>query len=73
LNRKLINKIQHGAQDDWKSEQNRGVKMNEDRYVAVMMGEIRPLGDGHSTSMFYKQYELHWPYNNLGKYSCSDS
>lgn len=68
LNRRLLNKIQHGAQDDWKSTKNRGVKMTQDRYIAAMLGEIRPLGDGYSTEVFYKQYNLDWSYDALGRY-----
>lgn len=68
LNRRLINKIQHGAQDDWNSQQNRGVKMSEDRYVVAMLGELRPLGDGYATHSFYNQYQLDWPYDDLGRY-----
>lgn len=68
LNARLINKLQHGAQDDFKSKNNRGVKMSEDRYVAALLGEIRPLGDGHSTRAFYQQYRLDWPYDDTGEY-----
>lgn len=68
LNLRLKNKIQHGAQDDYNSKFNRGVRMNEDRYIAAMLGELRPLGDGHSTRVFYQQYNLLWPYDDLGRY-----
>ncbi len=68
LNPRLLNKLQHGAQDDYKSKTNRGVKMSEDRYVAALLGELRPLGDGHSTRAFYQQYQLDWPYDDAGNY-----
>lgn len=68
LNHRLINKIQHGAQDDWQSKTNRGVKMLDDRYLAAMLGDIRPLGNGHTTRLFYKEYHLIWPYDDLGRY-----
>ena len=68
INRKLINKMQHGAQDDFKSKSNRGVKMTEDSYVAVMLGNMQFLGDGHATHAFYRQHQLDWPYDDAGLY-----
>jgi len=67
LNRKLINKIQHGAQDDWQSVKNRGVKMANDLHIAVLLGEIVILGDGFSTSLFYQRHNMQWPYDNSGQ------
>lgn len=67
LNRRLINKIQHGAQDDWQSKHNRGVKMAQDRYIASFLGQIMPLGNGSSTRDFYQRYGLVWPYDALGR------
>lgn len=70
LNRKLINKIQHGAQDDWKSKGNRGVRA-DDKFVAGLLGEIRPLGGVNETKEFYQRLELgakpYWPYGIDGK------
>lgn len=68
LNSRLKNKLQHGAQDDYSSKSNRGVKMNDDRHVAALLGELRPLGDGHSTRVFYDQFKLKWPYDDVGFY-----
>jgi hypothetical protein len=68
INRRLIAKLQHGAQDDWHSPENRGVELAADRFAAVMLGQFLPLGNGYQTKVFYRQQRLDWPYDRTGRH-----
>ncbi|MDO9503275.1 hypothetical protein [Falsiroseomonas sp.] len=68
LNRGLVTKIQHGAQDDWlDADRNRGVKA-EDLYLAFRLG-VPVLQEGPAAlERFYKQDRLFWPYLPNGRH-----
>lgn len=68
LNRGLVTKIQHGAQDDWlDAERNRGVKP-EDLYLAFRLGVPELLIGPAALERFYRQDMLFWPYLPNGKH-----
>jgi hypothetical protein len=68
LNRSLVTKIQHGAQDDWlDAERNRGLK-TEDLYLAFRMGVPELLTGPAALERFYKHDRLFWPYLPNGKH-----
>ncbi|WP_171970269.1 hypothetical protein [Falsiroseomonas frigidaquae] len=68
LNRRLVTKIQHGAQDDWlDAERNRGVKP-EDLFLAFRMGVPELLSGPAALERFYRQDRLFWPYLPNGKH-----
>ena len=68
MNRNLLTKIQHGAQDDWlDAARNRGVKM-EDLYLAFRLGVPELLEGPEGLEHFYKQNKLFWPYLPTGKH-----
>jgi hypothetical protein len=68
INRRLVTKLQHGAQDDWASPYNPGVDLTGSRFAAVWLGQFVPLGDGHQTKVFYTVNGLDWPYAADGSY-----
>ena len=68
INRRIVTKLQHGAQDDWASAENPGVDLNGARFAAVQLGQFLPLGDGHQTRVFYATNGLDWPYAGDGRY-----
>jgi hypothetical protein len=66
LNRQLLTKIQHGAQDDWlDAARNRGVKA-QDEYLAFRLGLAEPLHGPESLKRCYLQNGLFWPYLPTG-------
>jgi hypothetical protein len=66
LNRQLLTRIQHGAQDDWlDAMKNRGVKPG-DQYLAFRLGVAEPLHGPDSLKRFYLQNGLFWPYLPTG-------
>lgn len=69
LNRSLVTKIQHGAQDDWlDAERNRGVKP-EDLFLAFRLGVPALLEGPAALERFYRQDRLFWPYLPNGRHS----
>jgi hypothetical protein len=68
INRRLVTKLQHGAQDDWASPENKGVNLTTSRFAAVQLGQFLPLGDGYQTKVFYDSNGLDWPYAGDGSY-----
>lgn len=68
LNRHLVTKIQHGAQDDWlDAERNRGVKP-DDLYLAVRLGVPELLEGPAALEHFYRRNRLFWPYLPNGRH-----
>lgn len=68
LNRNLLTKIQHGAQDDWlDAERNRGVKP-EDLFLAFRLGVPKLLAGPAELENFYKLDRLFWPYLPTGRH-----
>jgi len=68
INRRLVTKLQHGAQDDWASPANPGIDLIGSRFAAVQLGQFLPLGDGNQTKVFYASIGLDWPYAGDGSY-----
>jgi hypothetical protein len=68
LNKGLIARIQHGAQDDWNSPKNRGVDLKEDRFAVFERGLAQLLRDGHEARAFYANRGLTWPYDDRGSF-----
>ena len=65
LNQKLKARIQHGCQDDYVSENNPGVKI-EDRYAAFYNGRVEFLPNMDAAKRYYEMLGLEWLYNNVG-------
>jgi hypothetical protein len=66
LNRHLLTRIQHGAQDDWlDSSRNRGVKPG-DAYLAFRLGVAEPLYGPEALQRAYHRDGLFWPYLPAG-------
>jgi hypothetical protein len=65
LNQKLKARIQHGCQDDYVSEKNPGVKI-EDRYAAFYNGRVEFLPNMDAAKRYYEMLGLEWLYNNVG-------
>jgi hypothetical protein len=66
LNRLLLTRIQHGAQDDWlDAARNRGVKP-ADAYLAFRLGVAEPLHGPESLKRAYLRNGLFWPYLPTG-------
>jgi hypothetical protein len=68
VNRRLVTKLQHGAQDDWASPDNPGVDLAAGRFAAVWRGVFRPLRNGHDARAFYAEHGLDWPYDHAGRH-----
>lgn len=68
LNRNLLTRIQHGAQDDWlDAEKNRGVKP-DDGFLAFRLGVSEPLNGAAGLEGFYRLNGLDWPYLPNGRH-----
>lgn len=71
LNRQLLTKIQHGAQDDWTdAEKNRGVKP-DDGFLAFRLGVAQPISGAAALEGFYRHNRLSWPYLPNGRHAGS--
>jgi hypothetical protein len=68
LNKELQSILQHGCQDDYQSSGNPNVKA-EDRFGAFAKGKVIVCESRAACAATYKQYDLDWPYDELGKYS----
>jgi hypothetical protein len=67
MNQFLITKLQHGCQDDFLSEENRGVKM-ADHFLAIRQGDGVYLPTPIHCENFYRAHGLFWPYMSNGKH-----
>jgi hypothetical protein len=65
LNQQLRARIQHGCQDDYVSEKNPGVKI-EDCYAAFYNGKFDFLPNMDAAKRYYEKLGLEWLYNNVG-------
>lgn len=68
MNLVLKNKLQHGCQDDWVTEEkNPGVKL-EDHFLAFQEGNPTYLRTYIYCEAYYYRFGLTWPYTREGKY-----
>lgn len=72
LNARLVSRIQHGTQDDWKSKDNRGVKKG-DHFAAFKLGISTYLVDVAACEGYYREHGLAWPYDGDGRFSGAGS
>jgi hypothetical protein len=63
----LASRIQHGAQDDYHSPLNRGVRVG-DYFAAFNIGVARYLESVLVCAAYYKQHNLVWPYLADGRH-----
>lgn len=68
LNQQLVSRIQHGAQDDFDSPLNPGVKPT-DHFAAFANGHGEYLPSVAACEAYYARYDLDWPYDGAGRYS----
>lgn len=66
LNQQLVSKIQHGCQDDFLSEKNRGVKSG-DQFVGFFAGRGVYLADVAAGKKYYMENHIEWPYCDDGR------
>lgn len=71
LNRGLVSRLQHGAQDDWANAANRGVTP-DDRFLAFECGAAWYMGSPAACAAFYRARGLRWPYDASGRYTGPD-
>lgn len=71
LNKGLVSRLQHGAQDDWANAGNRGVT-GDDRFLAFECGQAWYMGSAQACAAFYRARGLRWPYDASGRYTGPD-
>ncbi len=67
LNKLLVSRIQHGCQDDFKSDKNPGVKPT-DHFASFCLGHIAHQSSPAECAALYKKHGLHWPYRTDGSF-----
>lgn len=70
MNKLLVTKVQHGAQDDWHSPGNRGVK-EDDCFAVFITGAFAFMPNPATMKQFYETHGLHWPYDGNGRFRSS--
>jgi hypothetical protein len=65
MNRQLVTKFQHGCQDDFKNQNNRGVRVG-DHFAAFAAGQVTLIKVATELKFFYARHRLEWPYNAHG-------
>ena len=68
LNGRLVSKIQHGCQDDYRSRSNPGVKPT-DHFSAFQRGLAVHLASSSACAEFYAKQGISWPYDVSGMYN----
>ncbi|WP_132251805.1 hypothetical protein [Methylobacterium segetis] len=73
VNAGLKSRFQHGAQDDYQSAANPGVKHSvggsrPDRFAAFDVGTVSFLCDPRAAQEFYAKRGLAWPYGDSGRF-----
>ena len=66
MNRQLVTKFQHGCQDDFKNQNNRGVRVG-DHFAAFSAGQATLINVVTELKFYYARHRLEWPYNAHGK------
>jgi hypothetical protein len=67
LNKRLVTRIQHGAQDDYNSPHNPGVNSTSN-FAAFRLGIAEHLANPTECKAFYQRLGLAWPYDEAGKH-----